>query len=172
MGVYGNLAIAAMLFCGRWMIGPGRWNAGLLKTSFWSLNIGLALMGVMDLFPVGIHQLMVAMSDGYAFSRSAAYIHSAFFQQLTWLRGVGVLLFVAGGVLPLVWFMVTRWFSLKAPQTAEEIFVVPPSVLAIAAPLGVSPAAPAGLPLPASRPGIVAATKRSVPANNEPVSTH
>jgi nitric oxide reductase subunit B len=137
MGVYGNLAIAAMLFCGRWLINPERWNPALLRTSFWSINIGLALMMVMDLFPVGIDQLMVAMTESYAYARSEAYISSAFFQNLTWLRGVGVLIFVAGGVLPLVWFMVTRWASLKAAQSIDESYVVPASVLAMAAPLSV-----------------------------------
>jgi nitric oxide reductase subunit B len=135
MGVYGNLAVAAMLFCGRWVIGPNKWNPRMLRCSFWSMNVGLFLMVVMDLFPVGVHQLVAAMTKGYAFARSQEYITGAFFQQLTWLRGVGVVIFITGGVLPLVWFMVTRWMSLKASQTVEESFVVPPSVLAIATPV-------------------------------------
>ncbi|MEE9470280.1 MAG: hypothetical protein V3W32_01070, partial [Gemmatimonadota bacterium] len=40
--------------------------------------------------------------------------------------------FVLGGLLPLVWFMVSRWFSLRPAQTPEEQFVVPASVLAVA----------------------------------------
>lgn len=135
MGVYGNLAIAAMLFCGKWNISVERWNAKLLRTSFWALNIGLTLMVIMDLFPKGIHQLMVAMNDGYAAARSQAYIKSSIFQVFTWLRGVGVIVFILGGVLPLVWFMVTRWFHLKPAQTPEEQFIVPRSVLAMAGPL-------------------------------------
>ncbi len=134
MGVYGNLAIAAMLFCGRWNVGPERWNTGLLKTCFWSLNVGLMLMVVMDLFPVGVHQLIAVMNDGYAFARSEAYIQGSVFQTLTWARGLGVVIFITGGVLPLTWFMVSRWFSLKPAQTTEEQFVVPKSVLAIAGP--------------------------------------
>lgn len=132
MGVYGNLAIAAMLFCGRWNIGTERWNPHLLKTVFWSLNVGLMLMVVMDLFPVGVHQLAVAMTDGYAYARSAAYIEGGTFQMFTWLRGVGIVVFVIGGVIPLVWFMVSRWATLKPAQTPQEQFVVPPSVLAVA----------------------------------------
>jgi nitric oxide reductase subunit B len=135
MGVYGNLAVATMLFCARWNVGPDRWNGKLLKTSFWSLNIGLALMVVIDLFPVGVHQLMKAMGEGgYAYARSQEYIQGSVFQTLTWMRGIGVAVFVVGGVLPLVWFMVTRWFDLKPPQTPEEEFVVPQSVLAVARP--------------------------------------
>ena len=134
-GVYGNLAIAAMLFCARWNLGVERWNAKLLKTVFWSLNIGLLLMVVMDLFPAGVHQLAAVMDKGYAFARSQAYIGGDHFQFLTMMRGFGVALFVFGGVLPLVWFMVTRWFHLKPAQTSEEQFVVPKSVLAMIEPL-------------------------------------
>jgi nitric oxide reductase subunit B len=93
------------------------------------------LMVVMDLFPVGLHQLAVAMTEGYAFARSQAYIQGETFQFFTQMRGFGVLLFVVGGVLPLVWFMVSRWFHLKPAQTAEEQYVVPKSVLALTEPL-------------------------------------
>jgi nitric oxide reductase subunit B len=129
-GVYGNLAIATMLFCGRWVIEPGRWNARLLRISFWSFNLGLVLMVVMDLFPVGVDQLLTVMTDGYAHARSQDYIQSSFFQTSTWLRGFGVAVFVCGGLLPLIWFMVSRWFCLKPVQDAQESFVVPPTVLA------------------------------------------
>jgi nitric oxide reductase subunit B len=135
MGVYGNLAIATMLFCGRWNLHPNQWAPHLLRTSFWSLNLGLALMCVMDLFPKGIHQLMVVMTQSYAYGRSQAYIHTDLFQVLTWLRGLGTALFVFGGVFPLVWFMVSRWFQLKPAQTTDEQFVVPRSVLAVAEPM-------------------------------------
>ncbi len=134
-GVYGNLAIAAMLFCGRWNIGPTRWSPRLLTMSFWAMNIGIVLMVVLDLFPVGVHQLMVAMSEqGYAFSRSNAYLHGEVFQTYTWLRAPGALLFFFFGVLPLTYFMVSRWFMLKPAQTREEQFVVPASVLAFHSP--------------------------------------
>lgn len=135
MGVYGNLAVAAMLFCARWNVGADRWSPRLLKCVFWSLNIGLALMVILDLFPVGIHHLIAAMSEGgYAFARSQEYIQGSVFQTLTWLRGIGVVVFVLGGVLPLTYFMVSRWFMLKPAQTREQQFVVPPSVLAFTGP--------------------------------------
>jgi nitric oxide reductase subunit B len=143
MGVYGNLAIASMLFCGRWMIRPDRWNPRLWRTAFWSMNIGLVLMVVMDLFPVGVHQLIAVMTEGYAFARSNAYIQDSVFQTLTWMRGVGVVVFIVGGVIPVTWFMVSRWFSLKPAQTPEEQYVVPKSVLALAEPLTDVPRRPA-----------------------------
>jgi len=130
-GVYGNLAIATMLFCAHWNVGSDRWNEKLLKRVFWSLNGGLMLMVVMDLFPAGVHQLSAVMNEGYAYARSQAYIGGDHFQFLTMMRGVGVAIFVFGGVLPLVWFMITRWFTLKPAQNKEELFVVPKSVLAM-----------------------------------------
>jgi nitric oxide reductase subunit B len=133
-GVYGNLAIATMLFCGRWMIPPARWNARLLHTAFWSLNVGLLLMVLLDLFPVGVDQLLTVLQDGYAHARSEAYIQGTLFQTLTWLRAVGVTVFVVGGVLPLIWFLTTRWGHLKPRQDAQEAYVVPPTVLATAEP--------------------------------------
>ncbi len=131
MGVYGNLAIAAMLFCARWNLSPARWNAALLRRIFWSINVGLMLMVILDLFPVGLHQLNAVVDSGYAYARSAAYIESSTFIAFTWLRGIGVAVFVVGGVVPLLWFMLSRWAGQKAAQTSTEQFEVPATVLAV-----------------------------------------
>jgi nitric oxide reductase subunit B len=89
-------------------------------------------MVVLDLFPVGLDQLIAAMSEGgYALARSQEYVQGSTFQLFTWLRGIGVSVFVLGGVVPLVWFMVTRWFHLKPAAVDVEPFVVPESVLAV-----------------------------------------
>lgn len=119
-----------MLFCGRWLIAPQRWDRRLLRTSFWSLNVGLALMVVMDLFPVGVDQLLTVLERGYAYARSQAYVQGTAFQAYTWLRGVGVGVFVVGGLLPLVWFLVTRWRSLKPPPRAGAPEGLPASLRA------------------------------------------
>lgn len=118
MGVYGNLGLAAILFCARYMIPAVQWNAVLIRRAFWSLNIGLALMVVMDLFPVGVHQLITVLEHGLASGRSQAYVQGELFQTLTWARIVGGSLFVLGGVLPLAWFVLTRWPRIK-PADAQ-----------------------------------------------------
>ncbi|HJP01330.1 MAG TPA: hypothetical protein QF764_06155 [Planctomycetota bacterium] len=59
------------------------------------------------------------------------YVQSSSFQLFSWLRGIGALVFVLGGVVPLTWFMVTRWFHLKPAMEQAEAFVVPESVLAV-----------------------------------------
>ncbi|MBK8574463.1 MAG: hypothetical protein IPN90_01875 [Elusimicrobia bacterium] len=112
MGVYGNLAIAALAFCARLTVEPQRWNDKLWGVSFWSLNVGLLLMMALNIFPAGIYQLVQSIQHGFWYARSEAVIQSTFFQVTIWLRVVGDMVFVVGGVLPIVYFMVTRLFSL------------------------------------------------------------
>ena len=57
MGVYGMLAVGLLLFCLRYLTHPDRWSDRAAKISFWSLNIGLAWMAFVNLFPLGIVQL-------------------------------------------------------------------------------------------------------------------
>jgi nitric oxide reductase subunit B len=128
-GVYGNLALGATLFCARWMIRPEHWRPRLLRASFWSLNVGLLLMVLLDLFPVGIDQLVAVLRDGYAAARSQAYLGGATFQTLTWLRGIGVTLFVAGGVLPFVGFVLVAARRLKPVPATTERFVAAANLL-------------------------------------------
>lgn len=105
MGVYGNLSIAGLLFCLRYILKPDAWNTRLVKTTFWSINIGLFLMVILDLFPAGIHQLLAVMEKGYWFARSQTFINSTAFQSMTWLRIVGGAIFCVGGLFPLTWFV-------------------------------------------------------------------
>ena len=114
MGVYGNLALAAILFCSRYLIAAERWDRRLLRRAFWSINLGLALMVVIDLFPVGIRQFSLVLEHGLWFARSQDFIQSGFFQALTWARIIGGALFVLGGVLPIAWFMISRLSAVKS----------------------------------------------------------
>jgi len=116
MGVYGNLAIAMIVFCARSLVEPARWNASLLRIVFWSINVGLMGMVVLDLFPVGVAQLMAVLENGLWYARSQVFVQGTLFQALTWARIVGGALFVLGGVLPLAWFVSTRSASLKAAR--------------------------------------------------------
>lgn len=118
MGVYGNLSLAAMMFVGRYLLDSKSWNEKLLLRVFWSVNIGLMLMVLVDLLPVGVHQLIATMDHGLWFSRSEDYINGDVFQWLTWARLSGGIIFVLGGVIPLAWFMLTRFPRLK--KTVEN----------------------------------------------------
>ena len=131
MGVYGNLAIAAIVFCSRYLLAAECWDARLLRRAFWSLNLGLLLMVVIDLFPVGIAQLNEVLAHGLWQARSQAFVQGELFQTLTWARIIGGALFVLGGVLPLAWFMVSRVGSLKQTESfsAGAIKVEPAQAL-------------------------------------------
>jgi nitric oxide reductase subunit B len=131
MGVYGNLAVAAILFCARYLVGAADWPARTLRRIFWSLNLGLALMLAADLFPVGVNQLVTVLEHGLAYGRSQQYVQGEFFQALTWARIVGGALFVLGGVLPLAWFVVTRATRLKPATTHVEAVPRHPAAEAI-----------------------------------------
>ena len=74
MGVYGNISLAALLFASRLLFAPNRWNRKIVKLSFWSINIGLMLMVVLDLFPAGAIQFKTVVDHGFWFARSDAFI--------------------------------------------------------------------------------------------------
>lgn len=108
MGVYGNLAIAAILFCTRYLLRDRQWKDGTIKVIFISLNLGLVLMVVLDLFPAGILQLQEVLENGLWAGRSETFIASVQFQTYTWMRAIGGILFVLGGVIPLMLFLFKR----------------------------------------------------------------
>ncbi|MBK9722749.1 MAG: cbb3-type cytochrome c oxidase subunit I [Saprospiraceae bacterium] len=113
MGVYGNISLAALLFASRLMIKNIQWNERIVNFSFWSINIGLMLMVVLDLFPAGAIQFKNVVEQGLWFGRSSKFIDHGIFNSLTWLRGIGATVFFVGGVIPLTWFIVSRIYSLK-----------------------------------------------------------
>jgi nitric oxide reductase subunit B len=97
-GVYGMLGIGLMLICLRVLI-PGReWRDGLLKFSFWSLNIGLMAMCVLSLLPVGLLQTWASVEKGYWYARSAEFMQTPVMQNLRWMRVPGDTLFFLGAV--------------------------------------------------------------------------
>lgn len=123
MGVYGNISLAAMVFAGRMIIKPERWHAGLMSFAFWSINGGLMLMVILDLFPAGIIQFKSIVDNGLWFARSEAFIGSGVFKSLTWLRGIGASVFFFGGVIPLTYFFVSRLTSLKKYDPVDSTSV-------------------------------------------------
>ncbi len=112
--VYGNISLAALLFASRLMIKPQFWNQKVVNFSFWSINAGLMLMVILDLFPAGSIQFKAVVEKGLWYGRSSDFIEAGVFKSLTWLRGIGATVFFFGGVIPLTWFIVSRIRSLKA----------------------------------------------------------
>jgi len=117
MGVYGNISLAALLFASRLLIKSGRWNDRVVNFSFWSINAGLMLMVVLDLFPAGSIQFKAVVEQGLWFGRSHDFVDYGIFNSLTWMRGIGASVFFFGGVIPLTWFIVSRANALKTKAT-------------------------------------------------------
>ena len=109
-GVYGFLGIGLMLFCLRGIKPNVVWNEGLLKTSFWSLNIGLTAMALLTLLPIGIIQLSAAIEHGYWYARSAELMQQPLIQLLVWMRVPGDTIFSIGA-LALTWFVLRLWIA-------------------------------------------------------------
>lgn len=125
-GVYGMLGLGLMLFCLRGLKPAVEWNAGLLRGAFWSLNIGLALMALLTLLPLGVLQLQAALENGYWFARSAEFMERPMTRLLVWMRMPGDTVFAIGALL-VAWFDVFRlWVparkkSASASDAAAEL---------------------------------------------------
>ncbi|MFT4719257.1 MAG: nitric oxide reductase subunit B [Candidatus Azotimanducaceae bacterium] len=95
-GVYGMLGIGLMLYCMRGLTDITRWHQKLLKVSFWSLNIGLAMMTFLSLLPQGLWQTYASVKYYYAYARSAEFMHSTVMEGLVWARVPGDIVFSVG----------------------------------------------------------------------------
>lgn len=108
-GVYGMLGIGLMLFCLRGMKPMAAWSDGALRAAFWSLNIGLALMALLTLLPIGVLQLNAALENGYWYARSAEFMGQALIHLLVWMRVPGDTLFSIGALF-IAWFVFRLWW--------------------------------------------------------------
>lgn len=120
-GVYGMLGIGLLLVCLRAMSPQVVWREGLLKFSFWALNIGLLTMCVGSLLPVGLLQTWASVEHGYWYARSTEFLGTPLMQTLRWLRVPGDTIF-ALGAFALVYFVFTTRTGAadESPATLPE----------------------------------------------------
>jgi nitric oxide reductase subunit B len=118
-GVYGMLGIGLVLFCLRGLRPGQHWNERLLKTTFWSLNVGLALMAALTLLPLGTMQLLAAIEHGYWYARSAEFMQQPIVDLLIWMRMPGDVIFSVGAVT-LTWFVLRLWFGPKREESMPK----------------------------------------------------
>jgi nitric oxide reductase subunit B len=97
-GVYGMLGIGLMLLCLRVLIPGVEWKQGLLRFSFWALNLGLMAMCLGSLLPMGLMQTWASVEHGYWYARSAEFMRTPIMQNLRWMRVPGDTLFFLGAV--------------------------------------------------------------------------
>lgn len=110
-GVYGLLALGLVLLILRRMDPYAKWKSWPIQAAFWSLNIGLGLMIVLSLLPVGILQTIASVDVGLWYARSADFLQQPHLVLFRWLRMVGDVIFM-GGTAILAWFVVglsTGW---------------------------------------------------------------
>ena len=103
-GVFGMLALGVLVFAMRSMQSDEVWagTEKLVKFGFWGLNVGLALMVLLDLFPAGVFQLWDVYTHGYWHARSLAFTMTGPFHVLQWMRIGSDLTFILFGAIPIV----------------------------------------------------------------------
>jgi nitric oxide reductase subunit B len=97
-GVYGMLAIGLMLFALKGLTAREVWKTPLLAFAFWSLNVGLMLMVLLSVLPIGLLQTWASVEHGLWWARSAEFMQQPLLQTLRWLRTVGDVIFGLGAV--------------------------------------------------------------------------
>ncbi|MFS8512300.1 MAG: cbb3-type cytochrome c oxidase subunit I [Planifilum fulgidum] len=110
-GVYGMLGLGLMLFCLRGLTRRRMWKTRALAFSFWAINIGLALMVLLSLLPIGLMQTWASVEHGTWYARSAEFMSRGIIDTFVWLRTIGDTIF-AVGALVLGWFILglkTGW---------------------------------------------------------------
>jgi len=83
----------------------------------WSINIGLALMVVLSLLPIGLMQTWASVQHGMWYARSAEFMTQNIIHIFVWLRVIGDTNFSVGA-LALGWFILglkTGWSLTDQP---------------------------------------------------------
>ncbi len=122
-GVYGMLGIGLMLFCLKGAAVRQVWRTKVLSYAFWSINIGLALMVLISVLPVGLMQTWASVEHGMWYARSAEFLQADLVGTFRWLRVIGDTIF-ATGMVALAWFvlgLVTGWSIEKDGGSAAQL---------------------------------------------------
>lgn len=97
-GVYGLLSLGLVLLIVQTTFKERDWNGKVLGFAFWGMNIGLALMILLSLLPIGLVQFQASLDVGLWYARSEQVMQTEFIQNLRWLRIVGDLVFAMGAL--------------------------------------------------------------------------
>jgi nitric oxide reductase subunit B len=120
-GVYGMLGIGLTLFSARVLTANVTWEERWLKVGFWGTNVGLTLMVVLSLLPVGLAQTWASVEHGMWYARSAEFMQTPVLETFRWMRAIGDTIF-AVGIVAIGWFVVglsTGW-SRKGERTEAD----------------------------------------------------
>ncbi|MFB6113032.1 MAG: nitric-oxide reductase large subunit [Halodesulfurarchaeum sp.] len=121
-GAFGLFALGLGTFVLRFLTPQEAWSTveRYLRGSFWTMNVGLALMLVFSLIPIGFLQLGAVLEHNYDWARSLAFYGQQQIQWLFWARMPGDLLVIIGASL----FTIAGFIALRervmAPSTAPS----------------------------------------------------
>jgi nitric oxide reductase subunit B len=117
MGVFGMLGLALLVFALRRVSSDAHWGRveKYVKVSFWGLNVGLAGMIILQLFPSGVLQFSDVINNGYWHARSTAFGDSPAANALAWARLPTDLIFIIVGVLPLLYATWLTYLHARKP---------------------------------------------------------
>lgn len=115
MGVFGMLGLAFLIFAIRQVSSEENWNRveKFVKISFWGLNLGLAGMVVLQLFPSGVMQLLDVINNGYWHARSLEFSGQQLVINMAWLRLPADFVFIVAGVVPLLYAVILTYFNMR-----------------------------------------------------------
>ena len=112
-GVYGFLSLGFVFLIARYIRPEVEFNDKLMKFGFWALNIGLALMVLISLLPIGLIQAWASITHGLWFARSEEFMQQPLLQNLRWLRMIGDTILIIGAVA-FFWQVVKVLFPKKS----------------------------------------------------------
>jgi len=118
-GVYGMLSIGLLLFSWRGLVKKEQWKDRILKVSFFGFNVGLLLLTLGTLFPVGVLQTWTSYKHGLWAARDAAFFERGIVHLLGTLRVIPDLTIILVGVVPLAYFLFRTYPHLKATGIEE-----------------------------------------------------
>ncbi|WP_299947363.1 nitric-oxide reductase large subunit [uncultured Microbulbifer sp.] len=118
-GVYGFLALGFSLLVLRYIRPQLMFSEKLMKTAFWWMNIGLALMIFTSLLPVGIIQFMASVSEGLWYARSETIMQGEVLVTLRWIRTIGDVVFIIGA-LAITWQVIRGVLSLEGQSAMNS----------------------------------------------------
>lgn len=97
-GVYGLLSLGLILLIVQTAFKERQWNTKVISVSFWGFNIGLGLMILLSLLPIGLIQFAASLENGLWYARGSEVMQTELILNLKWVRVIGDVVFAIGGM--------------------------------------------------------------------------
>jgi nitric oxide reductase subunit B len=117
LGAFGMLAMALLVLCLRHVLSDEQWVAPekWVKVSFWGMNVGLALMVITNLFPVGVLQIWDVLTNGYWHARGLEFMAQDRIRLLEWASLPSHMVLIGLGVSPMVIAAGLTYLKIRQP---------------------------------------------------------